>query len=129
MACDDMRAADAVGLTLSQQNTGTLAVYGRLEDLMASPPSGRVAVVILDTHEPPAAVRRALDWLRRRWHRCPITVVGDAGGGEQEMVARQGGATYLTRPVNEELWSSLISHAFATEVSKRVPERRLPSVR
>ena len=113
LACDDAGQADAVGRRLLQMNTGALVVYGRLDDLLANPPAGRIAAAIVDTHEPPAAVRRALDWLRRRWPRSPVTVIGDAGGGDQEMAARQGGATFLTRPVTEEQWSSLLSHALA----------------
>jgi FixJ family two-component response regulator len=111
MACDDMTQADAVGLRLTSVSSGALVVYSRLEDLMVNPPAGRVAVVILDTHDSPAAISRALEWLRRRWNRCPVTVVGDAGGGDHEMAARQGGACFLTRPVTEEQWSSLLSHA------------------
>ena len=113
LACDDAGQADAVGRRLLQMNTGALVVYGRLGDLLANPPAGRIAAAIVDTHEPQASVRGALDWLRSRWPRCPVTVIGDAGGGDQEMAARQGGATFLTRPVTEEQWMSLLGHALA----------------
>ena len=89
---------------------GVLLVYGRLSDLWLHPPSGRVTSVILDTHESPANVGRAVEWLRRHWGQCPITVVGDAGGGEQELIARSSGAAYLTRPVSEEQWLSVVGH-------------------
>jgi hypothetical protein len=39
-----------------------------------------------------------------------VTVVGQAGGQRQEMTARQGGALYLTRPVQAECWSEMVSH-------------------
>jgi FixJ family two-component response regulator len=113
LAGDDPAGTEAVGRRLLQLNTGALVVYGRLKDVLANPPAGQVAAVIVDTHEPPAAIRGALEWLRHRWSRCPITVIGDAGGGDQEMAARQGGACFLTRPVTEEQWSSLLSHALS----------------
>jgi DNA-binding NtrC family response regulator len=115
MACDDMSQAEEVSHRLWQLNTGALVVYGQVADLRSNPPAGRIAAVIVDTHEPPVAVRRALEWMRHRWPGCPVTVVGDAGGGEQEMAARQGGASFLTRPVTEEQWLSLLAHAVARQ--------------
>jgi DNA-binding NtrC family response regulator len=123
MACDDLSQAEEVSQRLCQLNTGALVVYGRRADLLSSPPSGRIAAVIVDTHESQAAVCRALEWVRNRWPGCPITVVGDCGGGEQEMAARQGGASYLTRPVTEEQWLSLLGHALVRQdwISMREP--------
>jgi len=115
MACDVLSQAEEVSQRLWQLNTGALVVYGRLADLLSSPPAGRIAAVIVDTHEPLAAVRRAIEWVRHRWPGCPVTVVGDAGGGQQEMSARQGGASFLTRPVSEEQWMSLLTHALVRQ--------------
>ena len=112
MACSDMQEADQVGRRLTEQNTGCLVTYLRAEDLLLNAPSDRVALVILATDDSVPVLRETLQWLRRRWPGCPITVVGDAGCGEREMAAREGGATFLTRPVSPEYWSAILSHAF-----------------
>lgn len=111
MACSDMQEADQVGRQLSQQNTGCLLTYLRSEDLLLNAPAGPVALIILATGDHPATMRRILGWLRHRWPGCPITVVGDEGCGQHEMAAREGGATFLTRPVNREHWSAIVTQA------------------
>ena len=77
---------------------------------MLNAPSGRVALVILATSDVPAVLARTLRWLRHRWPKCPVTVVGDVGSGEHEIAARQGGATYLTRPVSDQQWAAVLSN-------------------
>ncbi len=74
-------------------------------------PTGRVALFILATADTPAATGRTLRWLRHRWPRSPITVGGDVGSGAQAIAAREGGAYYLTRPVDPEQWDSILTHA------------------
>jgi len=81
---------------------------------MLNTPSGKVALVILATDDSAPLLRRSLDWLRRRWPGCPITVIGDTGCGEHEMAAREGGANFLTRPVSPEQWSAILSQALGT---------------
>jgi hypothetical protein len=39
-------------------------------------------------------------------------VVGNSGGGDHEMAARENGAMYMTRPVRDAEWSAIVSHAF-----------------
>jgi FixJ family two-component response regulator len=117
MACSHMREADQVGRQLLEQHTGCLVTYLRVRDLVLNAPTGRVALVILATDDPPNVLRRTLDWLRHRWPRCPVTVVADGGCGETEMVAREGGASFLVRPVDHSEWSALVSHALGLSAS------------
>ena len=125
MACADMSEAGQVSRQLLEFNAACLVTYRRAEDLMHNAPSGKVALVILSTQDQPPMIRRTLRWLRLRWPKCPVTVVGDAGSGEHEMTARKGGASYLVRPVRPQQWSALLRHALAgagqvdTEVSAR----------
>lgn len=120
MACTDMNEANLVGQQLLELNNGCLVTYRRAEDLMHSPPAGKVALIILATADKPAAISRTLKWLRNRWPRCPITVVGDRGGGELEMAARQGAALYLTRPVSSAQWAGILSHVLKGTVTPKM---------
>ena len=115
MVCTDMREADLVGRQLMEVNTGCLVTYRRAEDMKLNVPAGRIALVILATEDRPQKMREALRWLRRRWPRCVITVVGDTGCGVEEMVAREGGAAYLTRPVSPEQWLAVLTHALVEQ--------------
>ena len=110
MACTDMSEADQVGRQLLEVNSGYMVTYRRAEDLMLNAPGGTVALVILASDDEPATIGRILKWLRHRWPRCPITVVGDQGCGAHEMAARAGGASYLTRPVSAEQWTAILTH-------------------
>ncbi len=110
MACADASEADQVGRQLLKLNSGCLVTYRRAQDLMYNAPMGKVALVILGTNESSSTLGRILKWLRKRWPNCPLTVVGDNGGGEQELTARIGGALYLTRPVRAQQWSELLAH-------------------
>jgi len=110
MACADRREAELVSQRLSELNSGCLVTYRSAEDLLRNAPTGKVALVILATEDSPAVISRTLRWLRHRWPRCPITVVGGAGGAEEELAARQGGAYYLTRPVASHQWAAILSH-------------------
>ena len=122
MVCTDMSEADQVSQQLSELNTGYLVTYRRLQDLAYSVPAGKVALVILATNDAPALVGRTLNLMRHRWPRCPITVVGDSGGGLHEMTAREGGAYYLTRPVSPEHWVAVLSHVLSGKTRKVVIE-------
>jgi hypothetical protein len=121
MVCADTHEADQVGRQLSELNQGCLITYRRSEDLMYNAPTNKVALVVLAANETPAMIGRMLKWLRNRWPRCSVTVVGDEGCGEYEMTAREGGAFYLTRPVAQEQWSSLLSHVLATPSTSETP--------
>ena len=123
MACADMREADLVGKQLLEVNSACLVTYRRAEDLMYNLPTGKVALFILATADTPAVVGRTLRWLRHRWPRCPVTVVGDAGGGAHEIAAREGGAYYLTRPVSPQQWTSLVTHALPGSKSRKDKQR------
>lgn len=111
MTCADVSEADQVGKLLLQVDSGSLVTYSRSEDVLSNQPTGKVALIVLANHESPARLRRLLAWLRNRWPRCPVTVLGDAGCGETEMAAREGGACYLTRPVPEDHWAAVLSGA------------------
>jgi hypothetical protein len=89
-----------------------LITYLKAEDLALNAPNGTVALVILATDDSAPVLGKTLEWLRHRWPRCPITVVGEAGCGEHELAAREGGATFLVRPVSPGQWLAVLSHAF-----------------
>jgi len=111
MACADMSEADQVGRLLSEVNSGCLITYRRAEDIIYSSPAGKVVLVILATDDTPVGIGRMLKWLRHRWPGCPITVIGDVGSGDYELAVREGGAFYLTRPVEPQHWSDILAHA------------------
>ncbi len=113
-----MSEADHVRRELLELNTGCLVTYRRAEDLMLYAPAGKVALVILATNDTPANLSRVLQWLRNKWRRCPIAVIGNEGGNDHEVLARQGGAFYLTRPVEPETWSALLAHVLRESVEQ-----------
>lgn len=113
MSSTEASEEDQVGHALLQHNTGVLITYRRALDLLQNVPAGVLAMVILAAREPAADVRVALEWLRRRRHDCPVTVVADSGGGAEEIVARVGGAIFMTRPVGAAQWSALVAGAIA----------------
>ncbi len=115
MVCASVSEADHVGKQLSELNMGCLVTYRRAEDLMYNAPTGKVVLVILATADSSPVMGRTLQWLRRRWPRCPVTVIGDEGGGEREITARSGGASYLARPVTAEQWSAMLGHALGEQ--------------
>ena len=110
MACGDAAEAAQVGQQLLQLNIGCLITYRKADDILLNLPSGKVVLVVLATAGDPDAIQRTLRWMTRRWPRCPITVIGDIGGGEMEIAARKGGASYLTRPVAPAQWAALLRH-------------------
>ena len=110
VACQDAAEAAQLGGQLSQVHTGTLVTYRRAEDILLNAPAGRVALIILSADDDPTRLRKTLSWMRHRWSRCPVTVVGSPGDIELERAARTGGATYLTRPVSPAEWASLVQH-------------------
>ena len=109
--CTDASEADAVGRQLSQLDHGCWVSYRRAEDMMGNPPRSGACLVVLATNEAPHALQRTLRWLRSRWPRCPVVVVGDQGCGPHERAAREGAAGYLTRPVAPEQWAALRAYA------------------
>jgi hypothetical protein len=110
MICEGMDEAAAVSEQLLQVNSASLITYRRAEDVYLNGPAGRVALIILAGTDGPAAMGKTLQWMQRRWPRCPVYVVGDDGGNEMERAARQGGAAYLTRPVGPVQWASVLAH-------------------
>ena len=114
MACEDLGEAAQVGKQLSQVNNGALITYRRAEDVMLNCPSGRVALIILANSDDPETMGRILSWMRHRWPCCPAVVIGETGGGDMEIAARKGGASYLTRPVSPQQWAGLVQHVLST---------------
>ena len=130
MACTDISEAEAVSRQLQELNNGCLVTYRRAEHILYSAPTGKVALIILATADSPAVVGRTLKWLRCRWPSCPITVVGDAGGGELEITARKGAACYLTRPVSPEQWRAVLAHALGGDrLAEEASGQELPADR
>ena len=119
MICTDSSEADRVGRLLLELNNGCLVTYQRVEQLMLDAPARRPASVVLARQDDPRAIRRALDWLRNRWPHCPVTVVGDEGGGTYERAVRACGANYLTRPVPAEQWRATLALARERTANER----------
>ncbi len=103
---------------------GTLLTFSRSEDLMCNRPVDRVVLVVLDGREGLSRLNRALGWLRRQAPRCGVLVVGDEGGGEEERLARCGGAMFLVRPVRREDWRAMLGHVLAREALPPVAVRK-----
>lgn len=114
MVCEDASEASAVGQQMQQVNTASLVTYRKAEDLYLNAPAGRVVLIILASLADPPAAEQTLSWMRRRWPQSPIFVVGNAGGPELEQAARQGGASYLTRPVTPDEWGAVLEHVLGT---------------
>ena len=125
VACEDAAEAAHVGSIISQVNTGTLVTYRQAQDVLLNRPAGKVVLIILATAESTEAIRETLAWLRRRWPHCPVTVIGDRGGGELEIAARAGGAAFLTRPVSPSEWAAMIHHALRMEAGRVATEVEL----
>lgn len=115
MVCDDAAEAAQATHEILQVNNSVLVTYRRAEDVLLKGPSGRVALIILANHEAPQATEKVLSWMRHRWPKCPIAVIGEAGAVGLEMAARKGGASYLARPVTPEQWTAVIGHVLAAE--------------
>jgi len=113
VACGDVAEAAQISRQISQVHKGTLVTYRRADDILLNAPAGRVALIILAADNDPVAIGKTLGWMRRRWPRCPIVVIGNVGGGALEMAARTGGASYLTRPVSAEEWAALVQHVLS----------------
>jgi len=103
--------ADSVGRSLLEQTEACFMTYRQAEDILSRMPVGRIALVVLAADESPSTIRETLRRLRGCWLSCPVAVVGEVGGGEHEMAAREGGAMYFTRPVSCEQWTTLVEHA------------------
>jgi len=114
--CARAGEVDRLGRLITTVNNGSLISYRRWEDFICNPPRSAIGMFVVGADEAPADLLQALHWLRERYPRHLIVVVGDEGGGEQEMTARRGGASYVTRPVPAETWWQLLSHAFAGRV-------------
>lgn len=113
VACTDAAEAADISRHVSQVHTGTLVTYRRAGDILSNAPAGRVVLIILAADGDPTAIAKTLSWMRRRWPRCPVAVIGDVGGGAVEIAARTGGASYLTRPVSPEEWAALVQHVLS----------------
>lgn len=124
MACDDCDEADQIDQEISKVNNGRLRTYYGLFDLMENPPQERIVAAILATRADPETIGQTLQWMRHRWPRCPMTVVGDVGGQEHELAARENGANFLTRPVTSSQWRAIVDHATGRAVCGRVCGRR-----
>jgi len=110
MVCKNKDEADQVATQLLQVNSATLITYRRSEDLLLNRPAGQVVLFILADGDNAAVLGRILKWLHYRWPDSPMAVVGDEGNDEMEIVARKGGAYFLTRPVAQWKWKSLIQY-------------------
>jgi hypothetical protein len=110
MTCNGLAEAAEVSKQFSQVNTGSLVTYRRAEDVLLNSPRGRVALIILADSDDPERLERTLAWMRHRWPHAPIVVIGERGGGQLELAARAGGASFLARPVRSDQWAAMIMH-------------------
>lgn len=111
MSCTEESEARQVGQALLQQKTGVLITYRSATDLIQNAPSGAVAMVILAGRECPLEMQEVFGWLKRRHPHCPVAVIADTGAGEEELAARIGGAIFMTRPLDDDQWSALLTGA------------------
>jgi ABC-type sulfate/molybdate transport systems ATPase subunit len=115
MVCSDCDEAEEIGREFLKVKTGCLRTYRSTYDVLENPPREPVAAVILATSDDPETTGQTLQWMRHRWPRCPLTVVGDLGGEEHEMAARENSANFLTRPVASSQWRAIANHATGQE--------------
>ena len=116
MICKSDAEIKQVSELLLQVNRATLIAYYRLEDLVLNRPNGEVALFILADGDELETLNKMLEWLRYRWPRSRLAVVGNQGGGEVEITARKGGAYFLTRPVSRWEWEALLHHLLKKHV-------------
>ncbi|KPK85596.1 MAG: hypothetical protein AMJ81_03305 [Phycisphaerae bacterium SM23_33] len=117
MACEDVAEAAQVGEQVLKVNKGSLVTYRKAEDVLLNSPAGRVVLIILAAGDDPETLGRNLAWMRHRWPRCPIAVIGEKGGGATEMAARIGGASYFARPVRPEEWAAMVTHVLSRKLT------------
>ena len=113
MSCTEESEACQVGQALLHQNTGVLITYRSATELIHNAPNGAIAMVILAGRECPTEMHEVFDWLKRRHPHCPTAVIADAGAGDEELAARIGGAIFMTRPMDDDQWSALLTVATA----------------
>lgn len=123
--CENQREAEEINSAFLKVSHGCLQWYTQISDLMKNLPTRRVVSLILATGDSPAAMGQTLRWMRYRWPRCLITVVGDVGCSSHEMAARQNGASYLIRPVTAEEWTAVILQATGQKLTFGRRERPL----
>jgi hypothetical protein len=109
MVCGDQEETGRIEEEFSKVESGCLQVYTKIVDLMNNLPTGRVVSVIVATTDGPSIMGQALSWIRHRWPRCSITVIGDVGCNGLEMAARRNSANFLTRPVTTEEWTAILT--------------------
>lgn len=93
---------------LAEYPSAGLVSYERVLELKTHPPSGVVTMFLVAAAQQPLETLRVLRWLKRNWPRTPVAVLGDAGAGTQEQVARQSGAMYFLRPLNDQQLHALV---------------------
>lgn len=113
MSCTEESEAYQVGQALLHQKTGVLITYRSATELIHNAPNGAIAMVILAGRECPTEMHEVFDWLKRRHPHCPTAVIADAGAGDEELAARIGGAIFMTRPMDDDQWSALLTVATA----------------
>lgn len=99
---------------LRQLETSRMMAYDGTEQLFASIPVDAVDLLVLGPDISPTAVTRITRWSRRHWPRCTTVVLGQAGDGRQERMARQSGAFYFASPMTSLLWNAVLEGAAAS---------------
>ena len=113
IGCDDVEAKHLAGL-LGGFRAGRLVAYGKVNDVVQSPPRGRAALVILAGLQASEGIGRTVQLFRRRWPDAAVVVIGQAGADACEIAARVAGALYFVRPLSDGQWHALLSDAVAT---------------
>ena len=106
--CAELSDAEPIAASLQELNTGSLLTYDRQAELRLNPPVGEIALFALIDRECLESTPDTLRWLGRYWSHAATVVVGEAGSGRQELMARMGGAIYLVYPVPRKQWQSLV---------------------
>lgn len=109
----DTVEANQVSRLLEGLEAGCLVTYRRVEDLLLNSPRGKVALVILASESSPENVGKALRLIRRNWWTAGLAVVGGPEDRQLEIAARECGASYFARPVQEAEWVAMFEHVLA----------------
>lgn len=107
----ELSDVEPIASSLEKLNTGSLLNYSRQSELRFNPPVGEIDLFVLVDREYRETADDTLHWLGRYWPGVATVLIGAAGSGGQEMMARAGGAIYIVHPGSQQQWRSLVELA------------------
>jgi hypothetical protein len=109
---------DGIGRCLTRVDAGRVFAFQQSKDVQANIPAGDVDLVVLTASRSLDAVERMLRWIRHRWPKSLILVLGEDGSDLLERKARQNGALFMPRPISDKLWKSVLDGAIQLRRAK-----------